>query len=446
MGLRTLTSSLSTSFFSVSSIMKVAAILLVFVYACLHVSEGAHWALLVAGSRGYGNYRHQADVCHAYQILRQRGIPEENIVTMMYDDIANNYRNPVKGNIINVPKGPNVYAGVKIDYKGRDVSPQNFLSVLQGKATNAGNGRVIKSGPNDHVFVYFSDHGNRNLIGFPHGVLYAKDLNNALKNMYSENKYEKLVFYMEACYSGTMFDKYLPEGHNVFAVTAANTRESSYAAFYDGSRRAYLADEFSANWMKDTESHDASVETLMEQFQDIRKMTRRSHVMLYGDAKDMGSMKIGEFEAGSEKLYTAVEANTTPLPPMDDAVPSYDVPYMTLYHQLKDAQTAQERLEILHEMKAELKAQEAISGRMEGIVSAVSGSAQVGLLMQYQAPTTEETEEQQQCYEQAVQKYLDTCKGFQEFDYNMNHVHVFSNLCNQGKSTESIVEAIEQVC
>merc|ERR1719193_1735791 len=160
----------------------------------------------------------------------------------------------------------------------------------------------------------------------------------------------------------------------------------------------------------------------------------------------MGSMKIGEFEAGSEKLYTAVEANTTPLPPMDDAVASYDVPYITLFHQLKDAQTPQERLEILHEMKAELKAQEAISGRMESIVSAVSGSSQVGLLMQYQATTTEETEQQQQCYEQAVQKYLETCKGFQEFDYNMKHVHVFSNLCNQGKTTESIVEAIEQVC
>lgn len=26
-----------------------------------------HWALLVAGSSGWSNYRHQADVCHAYQ-------------------------------------------------------------------------------------------------------------------------------------------------------------------------------------------------------------------------------------------------------------------------------------------------------------------------------------------------------------------------------------------
>ena len=32
----------------------------------------------------------QADVCHAYQILHKNGIPDENIVVMMYDDIAHN--------------------------------------------------------------------------------------------------------------------------------------------------------------------------------------------------------------------------------------------------------------------------------------------------------------------------------------------------------------------
>ena len=32
----------------------------------------------------------QADVCHAYQILRRNGVPPENIIVMMYDDIANN--------------------------------------------------------------------------------------------------------------------------------------------------------------------------------------------------------------------------------------------------------------------------------------------------------------------------------------------------------------------
>ena len=28
----------------------------------------SHWALLIAGSAGWGNYRHQSDVAHAYQV------------------------------------------------------------------------------------------------------------------------------------------------------------------------------------------------------------------------------------------------------------------------------------------------------------------------------------------------------------------------------------------
>ena len=34
-----------------------------------------HWAVLVAGSNGYFNYRHHADVCHAYHLLRSQGFP-----------------------------------------------------------------------------------------------------------------------------------------------------------------------------------------------------------------------------------------------------------------------------------------------------------------------------------------------------------------------------------
>merc|ERR1711962_905214 len=67
------------------------------------------WAVLVAGSNGWYNYRHQADVCHAYQILHAHGIPDDHIIVMMMDDIANNTINPHKGKIINRPDGPDVY-------------------------------------------------------------------------------------------------------------------------------------------------------------------------------------------------------------------------------------------------------------------------------------------------------------------------------------------------
>ena len=35
------------------------------------------------GSNSWYNYRHQADVCHAYQIVSQHGVPDEQIIVLM---------------------------------------------------------------------------------------------------------------------------------------------------------------------------------------------------------------------------------------------------------------------------------------------------------------------------------------------------------------------------
>lgn len=128
---------------------------------------GTRWAVLLAGSSGYGNYRHQADVCHAYQILRKGGLKEENIIVFMYDDIANNSDNPRPGTIINHPNGTDIYAGVPKDYTGDNVNVNNFLAVLLGdkSSVNGGSGKVVDSGPNDHIFIYYSDHGGPECLG-----------------------------------------------------------------------------------------------------------------------------------------------------------------------------------------------------------------------------------------------------------------------------------------
>ena len=62
--------------------------------ATVNAAASDHWAVIVAGSRGYGNYRHQADTCHAYQIMKKNGIPEDHIIHLSYDDVANNSMNP----------------------------------------------------------------------------------------------------------------------------------------------------------------------------------------------------------------------------------------------------------------------------------------------------------------------------------------------------------------
>lgn len=66
----------------------------------------------------------QADVCHAYQILKKGGVKDENIIVFMYDDIAYDEENPRPGVIINSPHGSDVYEGVpKVRFFSLDHTP-----------------------------------------------------------------------------------------------------------------------------------------------------------------------------------------------------------------------------------------------------------------------------------------------------------------------------------
>lgn len=73
----------------------------------------------------------QADVCHAYQVLKKGGLQDENIIVFMYDDIANNEDNPRPGVIINDPRGEDVYAGVPKVFSFSHLYLQ-FLSIIMG--------------------------------------------------------------------------------------------------------------------------------------------------------------------------------------------------------------------------------------------------------------------------------------------------------------------------
>lgn len=187
----------------------------------------ANWAVLVAGSDGFYNYRHQSDVFHAYHSLVKKGMNPANIIVMAYDDIAKDPLNPFPGKVFNKPSykdpGQDVYQGVVIDYKGASVTPQVFMDVLLGnKAAVAakGSGRVLESTEQDNVFIFFSDHGAVGLIAFPNQYLYAKDLLATLNQM--KGRYAKLVFYLETCESGSMFVN-LPKNTNIYALSAAGT-------------------------------------------------------------------------------------------------------------------------------------------------------------------------------------------------------------------------------
>ncbi|CAI9561102.1 unnamed protein product [Staurois parvus] len=333
---------------------------------------GKHWVVLVAGSNGWYNYRHQADVCHAYQIVKRNGIPDEQIVVMMYDDIADNEQNPTKGIIINRPNGTDVYAGVLKDYTKEFVTPANFLAVLRGDAEavkGKGSGKVIKSGPNDHVFVYFTDHGAPGLLAFPNDDLHVEELNKTIQYMYDNKKYKKMVLYIEACESGSMMN-HLPNNIDVYATTAANSHESSYACYYDEKRDTYLGDLYSVSWMEDSDVEDLLKETLHKQFVLVKQHTNTSHVMQYGN-RTISKMKVNQFQGGAK---TAAPRMT--LEPIHnlDLTPSPEVPMAILKRKFLATNDYSEARDVLSRIKALQEAKALIKESVKKIVSVVTDS------------------------------------------------------------------------
>merc|ERR1712130_73077 len=233
---------------------------------------------------------HQADACHAHQIVKDYGIPEDRIILMMYDDVANDINNPFRGQLFNKPTaagvpGVDVYKGCNIAYSGMAVTPSNFVKVLTGNASAPG--PVLKSTSEDHVFINFVDHGGVGLIAFPHDIMSSSMLNSALVTMHQKNMYGKLVFYMEACDGGSMFENQLPPNMNIYVTTAANAKEYSYATYcppediINGIEfHSCLGDLYSINWMENAESA-GETETLETQYMLVKESTR-SHVMQYG--------------------------------------------------------------------------------------------------------------------------------------------------------------------
>eukprot|EP00727_Mastigamoeba_balamuthi_P004581 m51a1_g14120 hypothetical protein (479) ;mRNA; r:179940-182012 len=327
------------------------------------------WAVLVAGSNGYWNYRHQADVCHMYQILHSRGVPDEHIIVFMYDDIANHSANPRKGTMINEIGGPDVYHGVPRDYTGSAVSPQNFLAVLRGERPTVGSRKFLNSTAADHVFVFFSDHGGSGVLCFPYANLEWTALQDALLAMHANRLYGTLVLFIEACEAGSMFYRAkLPP--SCYVVTASPVSSSSYADQYSDVYGAYLTDTWSFASMHYMEGAYHNAHTLQNQYEgSFEFMQNRtgtySEPCQYGDARIAVDNTIAGFFGASAAARSSRGAQLS-----SGAVRAWDVTLEVARRRHQSAPTAA----TAEALRRELAAHAAVDGIAERLVQSVNGA------------------------------------------------------------------------
>uniref|UniRef100_A0A0D9XPX8 legumain n=1 Tax=Leersia perrieri TaxID=77586 RepID=A0A0D9XPX8_9ORYZ len=412
---------------------------------------GTKWALLIAGSNGWENYRHQADVCHAYQIMKYGGLKDENIVVMMYDDIAYNPENPYPGIIINhptdYPPSSDVYAGVPKDYTGDDVNKNNFLAVLlgdQSALTGAGSGKVISSGPDDHIFVFYSDHGGSGVLCMPSGdYLYADELAQALQKKHDADAYEGLVLYVEACESGSMFDGRLPTNNGVYAMTAANPWEDSWATYcwIPPYNDTCLGDLFSVAWMEDADLHKPG-ETLGQQYEIVKNLTwPASHVSQYGDL-DLSCQPLSVYYAADTSTNDHSSATGVT---RGRGVDQRDAKLVYLWNKYeKSAEGTAEKAEAWKRLLREMERRSRVDRSVELIGDLLLGVSGASSKLMTRRPAGQPLVDDWDCLKSMVRTFEAHCGPLGH--YGMKHMRTFANMCNAAVDHHAMANAASKAC
>ncbi|KAL6005980.1 hypothetical protein ACLOJK_040025 [Asimina triloba] len=442
-------------------------------------SVGTRWAILIAGSSGYWNYRHQADVCHAYQIMKNGGLKDENIVVFMYDDIANDWENPRPGTIINHPQGGDVYAGVPKDYVGDAVNVNNFFAVLLGNKTavTGGSGKVVDSGPNDHIFVFYSDHGGPGVLGMPtYPYLYADDLNEVLKQKYASGSYKSMVFYIEACESGSIFEGLLPEGINIYATTASNAEESSWGTYCPGDFPSpppeydtCLGDLYSVAWMEDRFCRHSFLKachrvlhtltmqcvplkmavgiltvTVKDRTSQHNTYNLGSHVMQYGDiglSTERLFLYIGSNPANDNSTF--IEENKLRSPSM--AVNQRDADLVYFWNKYRKSTDGSARKLHAHKQLVEVMSHRLhVDNSMELIGKLLFGSQKGPEILKSVRPAGQPLVDDWGCLKTMVRTFETYCGSLTQ--YGMKHMRSMANVCNAGVQKEAMAEVASQAC
>ena len=247
----------------------------------------SNWALLMASSSGWSNYRHQADVLAIYQQLKESGYTDDHIVLIVEDDIARNPSNPNNGVIRVTPNGDNVYEGAKTDYRTSSLRLKDIADILTGEKSDY-LPEVIEASENDNIFIFWSGHG------MPGAMCWNEDyyavtgdvLAPVFMKMHQNKCYRKLLMMVEACYSGGVLEKC--EGvPGMLFITAASGNETSKADVFNSDMKIWMSNRFTNTFIEQIGANQSI--GMRDLYYRLFINTGGSHVMVY-NAQNYGNL------------------------------------------------------------------------------------------------------------------------------------------------------------
>jgi legumain len=273
--------------------------------------------------------------------------------------------------------------------------------------------------------------------------------------MAQKNMFKKLVFYLEACESGSMFQGLLPTNINVYATTAASATESSWGTYcppndmINGKHMgSCLGDLYSVVWMEDTDKMGPK-ESLADQFVTVKKLTTQSHCQQYGDVSWL-NLPIGAFQ-GQIDTEVSTPVVETPVDVAASAargdVMARDIPMHLAYYQYLRA----DRTDLASSHEAARALLQHVNERIatDNTFLKIAGSfVGVERAQAFLNRPSVDASECGACCEAGHSAVFDHCGGYSE--YGMTYIKVVNNLCslasNEPNFQGRLVSTIRNVC
>ncbi len=242
------------------------------------------WAILVQGSSGWDDYRHQADVLNVYQLLKRNGWPDDHIILIISDDIANDKRNLTPGEVRTNLNGPDLYKTAKIDYSSDSLTVADLKSILLG-SQSFHLPTVLNTTDQSDILLFWSGHGISETATLPNCFYWRNDrtifseteFRETLEKMFDGKRFRKMLMLLEPCHSRNMAMQtdHIP---GMMAIAAANGNESSFADYHSSMMGIWMSDRFSNNLVNTLTTNPT--QTYKELYEYLYKHTLGSHVYI----------------------------------------------------------------------------------------------------------------------------------------------------------------------
>ncbi|TSS97544.1 GPI-anchor transamidase [Bagarius yarrelli] len=288
-----------------------------------------NWAVLVCTSRFWFNYRHVANVLSVYRSVKRLGIPDSHIVLMLADDMACNHRNPKPATVFSHKNMElNVYGDdVEVDYRGYEVTVENFLRVLTGRLpASTPRSKRLLSDDRSNILIYLTGHGGNGFLKFQDSEEISNvELADAFEQMWQKRRYNELLFIIDTCQGASMYERFYSP--NIMALASSQVGEDSLSHQPDLAIGVHLMDRYTFYLLEFLEDiHPASQANMNDLFkvcppsQCVSTPGHRNDLFL----RDPSSVLITDFFGSVRKVEITREV-------MNLTMPIEEVPTVTSF-------------------------------------------------------------------------------------------------------------------